>query len=894
MGKKAGQLRSDFIADLPLKIYELESTAKQLFDSDELLSILSDLHGKIGSIITTSGIIGEVRLTISARSLERMLDEGLQAPALFDEQRRQSFFRQLMSFIHQVRQWLLVSDNQLERITNSEGSTPIYLLDSDRGISKELSLLSNYGYEIITFSSLDVLLDGCSKRIPSAIIVDIAYVPELVEAKSTLQGITPHIPLIVISESGDFSLRLSAVRLGATHFFVQPIDMSCLKATLDGHNKQAPIQPYRVLIIEDDPISGSANAFILEQAGIEVECLYDPLEVFETLECFNPDLILMDIMMPVCNGLELAAIIRQDDSYNAIPIVFLSASGDPGRRLAAMNLGGDELISKTTDAEYLRSVVLSRIKRKRWVERLNHELFTSMRESEYLRVAMNQHVSLSITDVSGKIIFVNDKFSELSGYQADELLGNNHRMLRSGVHDGAFFHNMWRTISNGMVWQGEVCNQTKQGNLRWMETTIVPFLDKEGHPYQYISVRTDITGIKESETVLTQARDEAEKASQAKSEFISHMSHELRTPLNAILGYAQLFEYDQGLDEGQRRCAQEIHRAGEHLLGLVNEVLDLSRIERGYLALKIEQVGLFDLVLECQKLVKPQLVDKAVALEIRGCGYLLLADEIRLKQVLLNLLSNAVKYNRQNGKVWVSCRVAQNERVRIEVKDTGHGLSSAQISQLFQPFNRLGEELGEIEGAGVGLALSRRLIEMMNGCIGVESSEGEGCTFWVELPLATSDDVARQHPLSNMFESLPRKVVKSGIKTLLYIEDNPANTRLMERAVSQLSYLRLQHAATAEDGLRRIHEIKPDLVLMDINLPGMDGYEALSRLQRDPLTREIPVIAITANAMPSEVARGFQAGFVEYITKPLNIKLFLDTVDTMIGAENIEGGASSI
>ena len=871
MRGRIDQLKNDFILALPQRMYTMESACKALFKEPDSLATLTSLHGVVGAFVAQSSAAGAVQLSMAARMLERLLDEALQAPSSFDKGRQQDFNHHLQRFLMLARQW-----QQGERADNGDSAseidnTVLYIFSEQVSSLGELMSLASCGYRLYQFATLSELLLNRDATPPDAVILDVSFVDS--EKLECLHGLTE--PLIIISEQSDIQSRLAAVRIGATRFFSKPIDMGKLKVALDGLTSRVPTKPYRVLIVEDEPSVAECYAAILRTIDIEVECLFDPLNIFERLEAFEPELILMDIMMPGCDGLELAAVIRQDDNYNQVPVVFLSGDDDVGKRLAAMNLGGDEFVSKPADTNYLKSVVLARVKRKRSVEGLNQELQLTMRESEYMRVAMNHHVILSITDVNGNITFVNDKFCEVSGYQPDELLGGNYHIIKSNEHSPLFYQDMWDTITRGLVWQGEVCNRCKAGGHYWVECTIVPFLDADSKPYQYISVCTDVTHMKEVEEVLVTARDVAEQASQAKTEFISHMSHELRTPLNAILGYAQLFDYDHAMNARQRKSAEEIHRAGQHLLSLVNDVLELSRIEAGCLELNIEGVALGELVDECRHLIAPQMETRGIKFQVDICQQVVKADYTRLKQVLLNLFSNAIKYNRQGGVIRVCCENENNQIAQVSISDDGSGIAKEKLSQLFQPFNRLGEELGEVEGAGVGLALSKRLIEMMGGEISVDSTLGVGCTFWLKIPLAEQQLAKCQFRAFNA-ETMADDYEQ---KTLCYIEDNPANLRLMERIISQRGYIKMIHAKTAEAGLILAKEQLPDLVLMDINLPGMDGYEALKVLRDSETTEHIPVMALSANAMSKDIERGCREGFVEYMTKPLNIKLFLKALD---------------
>ena len=392
--------------------------------------------------------------------------------------------------------------------------------------------------------------------------------------------------------------------------------------------------------------------------------------------------------------------------------------------------------------------------------------------------------------------------------------------------------------------------------------------------------------IKNSE--LEAARATADKANLAKSEFLSSMSHELRSPLNAILGFAQLMESGQPAPTAaQASSIGQILKAGWYLLTLINEVLDLALIESGRLSLSMEPVSLPEVLLDCQTMITPLAAKRGIQLHFPSFSdpCFIQADRTRVKQVFVNLLSNAIKYNRHNGTVDVSFKAAAPDRLHISVRDTGDGLSASKLEQLFQPFNRLGQEDSDEEGTGIGLVVSKRLVELMGGNIGAHSTLGVGSDFWIELNQA----VAHEHDLvteAPQAISTAQSLDGTKVRTLLYVEDNLANMELVAQLIARRANLRLLRA---EDGVRGIVLARthlPDVILMDINLPGISGLHALGLLREDPLTRHIPILALSANAMPRDIEKGLEAGFYRYLTKPIKIGEFMEALDQSLELAN--------
>ncbi|MBU1224226.1 MAG: PAS domain-containing protein [Gammaproteobacteria bacterium] len=1331
------ELRRQFLDQLPVRLKAIhaqyQGLAVSAWKPDGAEALRRLLHG-LASSASTFGLQSVSNAAHQAETrLAALLGAG-RAPA---EAEWQAIGADL-DRLDRLTQIRLESGAPSVALPRHDRSPLVYLVESDPVQAEHLSqALQDDGYRVRVFattSEFRIVCDTCAAtdagvERPAAVVMNLVS-PEgpvagaelLTELKAT------HIrcpPVVFVSERDDMQARLAAFRAGACRYLLKPVAPERLINLLDALTGRQPTQPYRVLMVDDDPLALEPYAAVLRAAGMDVQTLSQPLRILEVLNGFEPDVAVLDVYMPEASGPELAAVLRERDAYLQLPILFLSAEADISQQLLALNLGGDDFLVKPVQPDHLVSAVAARARRARQNAAIRQRLQTTLYEREREHQALDHHAIVSMADTAGNITYVNDKFCEISGYSRDELLGRNHRIVKSGEHPPGFYQDMWQTIAGGKVWEGEICNRRKDGSHYWVESTITPFLDDEGLPYQYVSIRTDIThvmtaeaalrrqsemqgliaetgavllaastanmdaaiarvlrrsgehigadraslflfsedgarmsnthewcapGIPRSDTVqnvplerapwwkqqislrgmvvipdvaalpaeasaekarfeeqqirsllafplqkneniygfvgfdavrsrrdwvaeeidllkivadvissalarrhadqavelhkerlrrgqmfanigtwdwhiqsgelfwteriaplfgypvgeletaydnflaaihpddrqavidavaacverdvpyeiehrvvwpdgtvrwllergavardadgkplqmlgvvqdiddrkraelallererqlreaqtlahignwtadlrsgelvwsdeiyrifghapgsfeprveafhaavhpddrdkvresenraeqtgrhdvvhrivrpdgtvrhvhelaqmetdaagnrlrlagtvqdvterveveqaLMALSEEADRANRAKSDFLSSMSHELRTPMNAILGFGQLMEYDAALPEEHQDNVQEILRAGRHLLELINEVLDLAKVESGHIDLSLEPVEVCPIVEECLGLVGPLADQRDIQLSHKGLkGAAVRADRTRLKQALLNLLSNAIKYNRDKGSVHIEIQLEDTDRLRIRVTDSGPGIPAARLAELFQPFNRLVAEYSDIEGTGIGLTITRRIVELMGGSVDVESELGVGSTFWIELPLESAPASVRTHTGAPVDGTVPLPYIEAAQHTVLYIEDNPANIKLVAQILGRRPHIHLLTAHTPELGIELALARRPELILLDINLPGMDGYQVLEIFKADARLKAIPVVAITANAMSRDIERGKAAGFVDYLTKPLNVGHFHRAVDACLGNPTAQSGIPS-
>lgn len=607
----------------------------------------------------------------------------------------------------------------------------------------------------------------------------------------------------------------------------------------------------------------------------------DPKEIIARAKALS-----IELSTPITPGLEALVfkasrgiediyeltLIRKDDSQLPAVVSVTALRDAQDEIIGFLLIGTDNTLRKQAEAE-----------QKKLDQRLRDQQF-------YTRSLIESNMdALIATDPSGMISDVNKQMEALTGCTRDELIGapfknyfTDPERAEAGIK---------RVLAENRITNYELTAHARDGKETVVSYNATTFHDRDRTLQGVFAAARDITerkhldqALHETNIKLESAKSIAEKANLAKSDFLSSMSHELRSPLNAILGFAQLIESGSPpLTPRQKSNIDQILLAGWYLLDLINEILDLALIESGKLLLSLEPMSLNEVMSDCQAMIEPQAQKSGISLTFPqfDCPYFVKADRTRVKQILINLLSNSIKYNKAGGTVAVNYSANTAERIRISITDTGEGLSGDNLSQLFQPFNRLGRETGTEEGTGIGLVVSKRLVELIGGEIGAESTVGEGSVFWIELNRTVAPQIALDD--DQFLAIIPAKIsAEAPLRTLLYVEDNPANLLLVENLLERRPDI---HLLSAQDGLHGIEVARaslPDVILMDINLPGINGIHALEILRKDPTTAHIPVVALSANAMPRDIVRGLEVGFFRYLTKPIKLNEFLDTLDAAL------------
>ena len=812
------------------------------------------------------------RISSETHTSEELLQTGALQSAIFNSANFSSIATDAMGVIQifnvgAERMLGYTAAEVVNKITPAEISDPQEVIARAEALSLELGILIAPGFEALVFKASrgieDIYELTCIRKDRSRFPA-VVSVTALRDAQDTIIGYL----LIGTDNTARKQAEEALIKAGA----LQNAIFNSANFSSIATDAKGVIQIFNV---GAERMLGYAAADVMNK--ITPADISDPLEVIARAQALS-----VELGTPITPGFEALVFkasrgiediyeltyIRKDGSRFPA-VVSVTALRDPANAIIGyLLIGTDNTARKQVEAE---QKVLD--------QRLRDQQF-------YTRSLIESNIdAIMTTDPSGSITDVNKQMEVLTGCTRDELIGAPFKDYFTEPDKAEAGIKL--VLSEKKVTNYELTARARDGKETVVSYNATTFYNRDRKLQGVFAAARDITERKRLDQVLFEknielqsSKSTAEKANLAKSNFLSSMSHELRSPLNAILGFAQLLESeDPAPTASQASSVQQILQAGWYLLELINEILDLAVIESGRLTLSLEPVSLAEVMLECQDMVAPQALKHGVKTVFSGCDAALVvhADRSRLKQVLINLLSNAIKYNRPGGTVDVHCELPSPERIRIGVTDTGAGLSADQLSQLFQPFNRLGQEAGGEEGTGIGLVVSKRLVELMNGLIGVESKVGVGSVFWVELA-ATLALQRPDEPHEHYESAHPALASGEAKRTLLYVEDNPANLRLVEQLIARRPDMQLLSAGDANRGIEIARTAQPDVILMDINLPGISGFDALRILKDDPATERIPVIALSANAMPRDIERGLKAGFFRYLTKPFVVREFNETL----------------
>ncbi|OYZ07974.1 MAG: hypothetical protein B7Y29_02915 [Thiotrichales bacterium 16-46-22] len=980
------ELQRQYRSSLLDRIAELFDLYNQIALTDWQFSQVRAFHHQVHSLTGSAGTFGMKPLSTAARALEVELKQLMHSPEPPTYRQWQNIQQALVG-IEQLAASLLTMEAptylpDLTPTTSNSEAPLVYLIEDDLEQAEHIAIaLEQAGCHLQHFKDLTSFRsDRSAADCPDVVILDL-MLPEGenagLEVLTDLKNNAACQPAVIcVSVRDDFETRLAAYRAGANRYMLKPVMTEELLGLVNTLSRRGPDEPYRVVIVDDDPLLLQVQAMQLEAAGMEVKSLDDVRSIFTTLDQFKPDVLILDVYMPTATGPELASIIREREEYLSLPIIFLSAECDLQQQLMALNLGGDDFLVKPVQSDHLISAVTARAKRARQVAILEARLRNSLYEREREHLAVNQHAIVSVADKHGNILEVNEKFCEVSGYDRSELIGQNHRIVKSGEHPAEFYQQLWRTISQGHIWQGVICNRAKDGSLYWVESSITPFLDEAGKPYQYVSIRTDITrqirseqavelakerlrrgqiyanigtwewnigsgelfwteqiaplfgyakgeletsyenflnaihpddrdkviaavndcvekgsryhiehrvvwpdgtirwllekgdvlrdsdgkpikmiGVVQDVTEIQLAKEAAERANRAKSEFLSSMSHELRTPLNSIIGFSQLLELSD-ISDKQKKQLRTITQSGKHLLTLINDVLEFAKLENGKIHLNLQPVDVRPIIEQVVALSESHAYANNIQIRLATWQntHYIQADPVRFQQILVNLMSNGI---------------------------TGYGIAAEDIPRLFIPFDRLGHENSAIEGTGIGLSITKDLVEQMGGYIEVNSEVNLGTSFSVGLPLAHELPASQNNDLIVLSSALTSDNASLKPIKVLYVEDNPANMKLMAEIAQLVSSMELRIAPTAENGLKQAEQWLPELILLDINLPGMNGDEAIAKFRTlaGYQTQQPTILAVTANVLPEQMTHYRQVGFDEIITKPFDLAQIIQLIE---------------
>jgi PAS domain S-box-containing protein len=743
------RLKASFAEKLAARLGEIEETAEAFLaatapeDATPLLETLRSLAHKLAG---AAGTFGYPQVGENARALEQLclpLLDGAPSPGPEGREKVLALLGKLRETGGLPRQ---ETEEEFPQPRKADGRQPVLLVEDNLELARLLQYqLGNFGFNVHLLPSPLALETAVANLHPAAIVMDIIFGTDDKAGLSAISALRDKglvtCPVIFLSVRDDFDARLEAVRNGGDAYLVKPPRIMDLVATLNQFVARAQIDPYRAMIVDDDPMMVEMLSINLGDAGILCEGVTDPRRMLETLFRFRPDVIVLDVHMPDVSGIELARMIRELGApYFRIPIIFATSARSDASRLLTVRAGGDDLIPKPVDISLLTASVMARAERSRAVTTVTRQQAEQDEQCHAVsRLAADAVVS---TDDNGIITFWNAAAERMFGFAADDILGWPFlKLVPAGDRDRVReelnrLGPSWRHGPNhGSL---ELSCLTRAGHAFPAEASLSGWR-RDGARAFTLQIR-DITERRRKDEALRAALADAEAASKAKTRFLSAMCREFRVSIDAILGSVRLLETDANNPLGERQSVRidDIRRTGGRLLDMISEVLDLARIESGGLEFELGAADPRRLVGDCLAAIAARAEARNIVIENRLSGEPwpeLRIDIRRARQVLLSLLSNAVTYNREGGRVWVEGQARESGSLRISVGDTGPGIPADLHDRLFLPFEGPTAD-GRAEGAGIGLALTRLLAEGMGGAVGFDTEEGKGSVFWVDFPFA--------------------------------------------------------------------------------------------------------------------------------------------------------------
>ena len=665
----------------------------------------------------------------------------------------------------------------------------------------------------------------------------------------------------------------------------------------------------RILVVDDNVENLSFLGRLLGKRGCHVDKATNGMDALEMAASYPPDLILLDIQMPGIDGFEVCKRLKEDNKLSFIPVIFLSGLNDLDAKMRAFRCGGVDFLSKPFDLEeilirvqtHLRIVRVEHLKREievrkaaeAEVRRLNDELEVRVRQRTQELITVNDQlrkfhrsiehspVSVVITDRKGTIEYVNPKFTEATGYTVEDVMGKNPRMLNARKQPPEFYRNLWKTIEAGDIWQGEFCNKKKTGELYWESAAISPIRNDQGEITHYVAVKEDITGRKRTAEEMSKARETAEIANKAKSVFLANMSHEIRTPLNAILGYTQILQGDSVLTASQKKTLGIISRSGEHLLALINDILEMSKIEAGQKTLQPKTFDVHALLQDIEAMFQVRTNAKGITLDVlvgEDVPRIICADEGKIRQVVINLLGNAVKFTDRGGMIVrmnTFKKDAQGQQLQIEVQDTGTGIPEHELSRIFNPFEQATSTTISREGTGLGLTISREFVKLMGGELSVQSQLGKGSTFTFVIPVEPVE--TPNFRIQRKEKRVLRLAPSQEPWRILVVDDLDLNRTMLTRILTRVG-VTVKEASNGAVAVELFRSWNPDLILMDLQMPVMDGYQAMKTIRS--LDAGAILIPVTACGFEDELQAAIEAGANGFIRKPFKEAELIETIAT--------------